>query len=89
MTGSWDHAYTSKSSTGETGTESVDNGVVGGTSLKLTPHGTLDYDSDHKNLPAGQVSWPDTPLTVQPVCSGKVIADYKSGGLTVIINATQ
>jgi hypothetical protein len=89
VTGSWDLAYTSKSSTGETGTGSVTDGVVGGTPLKLLLDGTLHYASDHKNLPAGQIPWPDTPLNVQPVCDGKVTADYTSGGLTVTINAAQ
>lgn len=75
VTGSWDLVYVSKSSTGETGTGTVTDGVVSGTPRELQLHGTNVVTTSHGT--GTSVPYPDTPLTVQPVCDGHVVAAWE------------
>ncbi len=87
VTGSWKLAYKVRSFTGQKGTGKVGDGVVAGTARKLLLHGTVV--TAMKSLGAGPVvPWPDTPLTVQPVCDGQVVAEFRAGGTTVTVRAS-
>ncbi len=87
VTGSWALAYKVRSFTGQRGTGKVSDGVVAGTPRKLLLHGTVV--TTMKSLGRGPVvPWPDTPLTVQPVCDGQVVAGFRAGGTTVIVRAS-
>ena len=82
VTGSWELAYKVRSFTGQKGTGQVSDGVVAGTPRKLRLHGTVVTAME--SLGAGPVvPWPDTPLTVQPVCDGQVVAEFRAGGTSV------
>jgi hypothetical protein len=87
VTGTWDLAYAVRTFTGHKGTGAVKNGVVSGTARELLLSGTVVTAMD--DLGAGPVvPWPATPLTVQPVCDGQVVAEFKAGALTVTVHAS-
>jgi hypothetical protein len=84
--GSWDLAYVSKSSTGQMGIGEVKEGVVAGSPRELLLSGTNTVATEHGTGTA--LPWPNTPLAVQPVCDGQVLAEYTAGALTVSVQAS-
>ncbi|MEO5885384.1 MAG: hypothetical protein ABIQ58_07725 [Candidatus Limnocylindrales bacterium] len=86
VSGSWDVAYVSTSSSGQMGTGAVKDGAVCGMPRVLQLHGTNVVATSHGT--GASVPWPATPLTVQPVCDGEVIAEYQAGPLTVTVHAS-
>ena len=71
----------------EQGTGKVNDGVVRETARELLLSGTVFTAMD--DLGAGpMVPWPATPLTVQPVCDGQVVAEFTAGALTVTVHAS-
>jgi hypothetical protein len=86
VSGAWDLAYVSTSSTGQMGTGAVSDGAVGGTPRVLQLGGTNVVATDHGT--GASVPWPATPLTVQPVCDGEVVAQFKAGPQTVTVHAS-
>lgn len=74
VTGTWDVAYFVKSGGAQVGTGAVTDGTVGGTARQLLLDGTNVVTTISGS--GTSVAWPVTPLTVQEVCDGRVVADW-------------
>ena len=74
VTGTWEVAYFVTSGGVQVGTGSVTDGTVGGTVRQLLLDGTNVVTTSSGS--GTSVAWPDTPLTVQEVCDGRVVADW-------------
>jgi len=74
VTGTWEVAYFVTSGGAQVGTGSVTDGTVGGTARQLLLDGTNVVTTSSGS--GTSVAWPATPLTVQEVCEGRVVADW-------------
>ena len=75
VAGSWDLTYVSRSSTGEMGAPAWSLPSVTCNSQELHLDGTNVVATAHGT--GTSVPWPQTPLTVQPVCDGHVVAHWE------------